>query len=65
MVIFFGRTSTEKQTTKCIHLKINEMKFLDKSILEFVKTLFWKLYNRNLLIFTKNVGLLWTNTYPR
>ena len=58
MVAFFVRTSTEKQTTKCRHLKINEMKFLAKQILEFVKTFFWKLYNRNLLIFTKNVGLI-------
>ena len=55
---FFGRTSTEKQTTKYIHLKINGMKFPAKSILEFVKTFFWRLYNRNLLVFTKNVGLL-------
>ena len=55
---FFGRASTEKQTTKCIHLKINEIKFLAKSILQFVKIFFWKLYNRNFLIFTNNVGLL-------
>ena len=58
MVTFFGRTSTEKQTIKCIHLTINEMKFRAKSILEFIKIFFWKLYNRNLLMLTKNVGLL-------
>ena len=29
---FFGRTSTEKQTTKYTQLKINEMKFRDKPI---------------------------------